>query len=245
MEDAAQAGAAGAEVTLSAKDGKHAIIVGKPIGEGNFVRRLGEVKSYSVAPAILVDAEPRAWIDERLIDIPATSIQSVELKPQPAQATCCAARSPRRRASRSRGSRRAARLSMPRRSRPRARHSRGLGAEDVAPASDIDFSKPTQAIFTLSDGNVLTLTGTAAGDKRWIEMQATKDAALTAKAQNRAFEVASYRYDAIFRPLDQLLVPKETKPPAGKPAAEGKSARRSKPGAASKSATPSAPAPAQ
>ncbi len=40
-----------------------------------------------------------------------------------------------------------------------------------------------------------------------------------AKAQDRAFEVASYRYDAIFRPLDQLLVPKETarrpKPPPG------------------------------
>ena len=86
-------------------------------------------------------------------------------------------------------------------------------AEDVAKASDIDFSKPTQAIFTLSDGNVLTLTGTAIGDKRWIEIQATKDAALAAKTQNRAFEVASYKYDAIFRPLDELLVPKETKPP--------------------------------
>ena len=52
------------------------------------------------------------------------------------------------------------------------------------------------------------------GDKRWIEVQSSKDTALAAKAQNRAFEVASYRYDAIFRPLDQLLVPKETNPPA-------------------------------
>ena len=66
----------------------------------------------------------------------------------------------------------------------------------------------------MEDGNVLTITGAVAGDKRWIEVHATKDAALDAKAQDRAFAVASYRYDAIFRPLDQLLVPKETKPAA-------------------------------
>ena len=93
----------------------------------------------------------------------------------------------------------------------------GLTADEVAAASDIDFSKPSQAVFTLADGNVITVTGSAAGDKRWVEVQATKDAALNAKAQNRAFEVASYRFDAIFRPLEQLLVPKETKPAAPPP----------------------------
>ena len=35
-----------------------------------------------------------------------------------------------------------------------------------------------------------------------------------AKAAGRAFEIAGYRYDAIFRPLEQLLVPKES--PAAK-----------------------------
>jgi hypothetical protein len=51
----------------------------------------------------------------------------------------------------------------------------------------------------------------------------TKDTALDAKGKNRAFEIASYRYDSLFRPLDQLLVPKEppknakdAKPAAGK-----------------------------
>ena len=46
----------------------------------------------------------------------------------------------------------------------------------------------------------------------------------TAKAQDRAFEVASYRYDAMFRPLEQLLVPKES--PPGKNTAAGKPVRR-------------------
>jgi hypothetical protein len=57
-------------------------------------------------------------------------------------------------------------------------------------------------------------------DKHWIKVTANKDAALAAKAKDRAFEVASYRYDAIFRPLEQLLVPKESKA-AGKASAAG------------------------
>jgi hypothetical protein len=92
--------------------------------------------------------------------------------------------------------------------------------EDVAQTGDIDFSKPTILTLTLSDGSVITLTGASVGDKRWIQVAAPKDAALTAKANGRAFEIASYRYDQMFRPLEQLLVPKPS-PPSAKPAAAG------------------------
>ena len=109
--------------------------------------------------------------------------------------------------------------------------------------ASIDFSKPSQAVFTLADGNVITVTGTAADDKRWVEVKSAKDAALNTKTQNRAFEVASYRFDAIFRPLEQLLVPKESKPtgpPAAKPLAPRAAAPR---GAARGAAAPGAAAP--
>ncbi len=56
---------------------------------------------------------------------------------------------------------------------------------------------------------MITLTGATSGDKHWVHVQATKDAALNMKAAGRAFEITGYRYDAIFRPLEQLLVPKE------------------------------------
>jgi hypothetical protein len=91
-----------------------------------------------------------------------------------------------------------------------------LTDEDVSPAGDIDFSKPTILVVSLTDGSTITLTGTAVGDKRWIQVAAPKDAALTAKANGRAFEIASYRYDQVFRPLEQLLVPKPA-PPSAKP----------------------------
>ena len=93
----------------------------------------------------------------------------------------------------------------------------------------IDFGRSSQAIVTLSDGIVLTLTGAVIADKHWLQVQASKDAALPAKAQGRAFEVASYRYDAIFKPLDQLLVPKETPAPKAAPAAAAHAPKKPQP----------------
>jgi hypothetical protein len=114
----------------------------------------------------------------------------------------------------------------------------GFTADDVTPVGDIDFSKPSVATLTLSDGNMITITGAASGDKHWVQVQASKDAALNAKAAGRAFEIASYRFDAIFRPLEQLLVPKAP-PAATKPSAPG--ATKPSP---SKKPVPEKPAPA-
>jgi hypothetical protein len=91
----------------------------------------------------------------------------------------------------------------------------GLTADDVAPVSDVDFGKPSTATLTSSDGSVVTITGVVLGDKHWIQFAGIKDAAFAAKSAGRAYEVAGYRYDGIFRPLEQLLVPKET--PAAAP----------------------------
>ncbi len=109
----------------------------------------------------------------------------------------------------------------------------GLTADDVAAAGNIDFSKPSIVTLVMSDGSIVTLTGTTIGDKRWIQVTAPKDAALAARTAGRAFEIPVYRYDAIFKPLEQLLVPKEP-PPAQNKATKGKVAVPNK----------SAPAPA-
>jgi hypothetical protein len=113
-----------------------------------------------------------------------------------------------------------------------------LNDDDVAPIGDIDFSKPSTVTLALADGSMITLTGAAVGEKRWIQVAAPKDASLSAKTSGRAFEIASYRYDQIFKPLEQLLVPKPA--PSAKPDAPG-----AKPAApAAKSGPPSAKKPA-
>jgi hypothetical protein len=78
------------------------------------------------------------------------------------------------------------------------------------------------ATITEKDGTTVTVTGTVVGDKHWIEIAGIKDAAFSAKSQGRAYELASYRYDGILRPIEQLLVAKE-------PPFEKKSDEKSKP----------------
>jgi Domain of unknown function (DUF4340) len=242
VDDPSAPGATGAEISFTAQDGKHAVIIGKPVGEGNFARRVGENTSYSVEPSISFETEPRFWIVSQLLDLNAANIQSVQIKP-PSGAPYGVHRAPAPNDSPATGAasaaagaakgvppaaanfvldgapsgRKAADSAV---LAPASTAFGGLTADDVGKAGDIDFSKPTVAVVTLSDGSVITLTGAAIGDKHWIQLQASKDAALNAKTAARAFEIASYRFDAIFRPLEQLLVPKPA-PPA-KPTAPAK-----------------------
>ncbi len=217
VQDPTQPGATGVEVTVAARDGTHAIIVGKSGGDGNFARRAGENKSFLVEPAIVVETQPRDWIDARLIDVPVASIQSIEVKPATGPGYLTRRVKSNEDAFALEGLPAGRKAVDPHALAPSNTVLGNLTAEDVAAAADIDFSKPSQAIVTLSDGAVITVTGAPAGDKRWIQLKSSKDEALTAKAQGRAFEVAGYRYDAIFRPLEQLLVPKESPAAAKKP----------------------------
>jgi hypothetical protein len=245
VDNPTAATAIGTQVTFADKDGSHSVIVGKPSGEGNFVRRGDEKVSYLVAPSIYVESEPRYWIDPKLLDIPADDITRIDYKPlagapysvhrvevnaaAPAAAPSAAAAATAGKAGAQKpapatdkgfaldgvpSGRQAAdaqTLAPP----PAAFGS--ISADDVAAAGSIDFSKPVSATLTFKDGSVITLTGTVAGEKHWIQISAPKNDALTARAAGRAFEVAGYRYDGFFRPLDQLLVPKAPPPTPAAP----------------------------
>jgi hypothetical protein len=223
VEDPSQAGATGAQLEVTARDGKHAVIVGKAIGDANFARRAGEKTSYIVEPVISFEAQPQFWIDARLLDLPSEKIQSIEIKPASG-----ASFSVHRVAAVPGGD---AKPGAPNGDKfvldpiPVGRQAAdpavlapttmltSLNTEDVTAAGDIDFSKPSLVTVTLADGSVLTFTGVVIGDKHWLQIAAPKDAALTAKASGRAFDIAGYRYDSIFKSLEQLLAPKP--PPAG------------------------------
>jgi hypothetical protein len=112
-----------------------------------------------------------------------------------------------------------------------------LTADDVAAIADIDFSKPVSTNVALKDGSTISLTGTVVGDKHWIQINAPKDEALMARAAGRAFQIAGYRYDGLFRPLDQLLVPKEAPPDAKNAKPQQPRPQQPKPASAKQPAT--------
>jgi hypothetical protein len=231
VEDPSLPGATGAQIDLVAKDGKHGVIVGKTAGQGNFVRRAGEKTSYVVEPGISFEAEPRYWIDTSLLDIPTDKIQSIDTKPAtgPAYTVRRVPEGDGKPADAKPGNSAPAAAKFvldavpsgrqaadPQSLAPSSTAFSSLAADDVAAASSIDFSKPSTVTITLTDGSVITLTGAVVGDKRWIRVAAPKDASLSAKTGGRAFEITGYRYDGMFRSLEQLLVPKAP-PPSAKP----------------------------
>jgi hypothetical protein len=241
VEDPTKPGATGAQIELIAKQGKHDLIVGKPVEQGNFVRRVGEKSSYIVEPGISFEAEPRYWIDTHLFDLSTDKIQSIQFKPETGPAyTLRRVTEPAPKPDEGKKIATAAVSKFVLEGVPSGRQAAdsntlspsatafsNLDDDDVAPSADIDFSKPSTLTLTLSDGGIITLTGAAVGEKRWIQVAATKDASLSAKTSGRAFEIATYRYDQIFKPLEQLLVPKPA-PAATQPAAPG---AKSPPGA--------------
>jgi hypothetical protein len=242
VEDPSLPGAAGAEISVTAKDGKHAVIVGKTSAGGNFARRAGEKTSYLVEPGISFESEARYWIEPQLIDIAAADIQSIEVKPatgpaytvrREAVASAAAkasapAKAPAPGAATGTGSANFVLEGTPRGRKaldsaslaPSPTTYGALTADDVGPAADVDFTKAAQATITLSGGNVITLSGATSGDKHWITLKTTKDETVNAKTAGRAFEIAAYRFDALFRPVEQLLVPKPPPPDAHKAASK-------------------------
>lgn len=242
VEDVGQPNAGGTEVTLVAPAKTTTLIVGHSAGNGNYVRRAGEAQSLLIEPPVPLDTNTRDWIDARLLDISPEKIQRIRMRladggsyaiarvPPPAAAPPPAGAAKPAMAPAAEGD--AFKLDAvpagreaadPASIAPSPTTYNGVPADDVAAATGIDFSKASVAELDLSDGSTLTLTGTVAGDKHWIKLQSSKDADLNARLQGRAFEIASYRYDAIYRPLEQLLKPKPLKAaPATKPVPSGK-----------------------
>jgi hypothetical protein len=243
VEDPSQPNAVGTEVTIVAPGSKKSVIVGKSVGQGSFVRRAGDARFWIDPHLIDLPSTEIQRIDVKPATGTSYSLHRLKIEASAAHALNASKATrgaPGNGVAESNGPGSSADDSFALEGVPPGRQAldarllappstmlTGLTADDVSPVNAIDFSQSSQAVVTRNDGAVLTLTGVVIGTKHWLQVQSTKDAALNARAQGRAFEIASYRYDGIFRPVDQLLVPKPT--PIPKSASTSKAVAKSTP----------------
>jgi hypothetical protein len=223
----AQSGSTGLDIELNAKT--LSLIVGKTSGTGSvFVRLAAAPQSLLASPQLTPDSDPRHWLDRSILDIAPDQILEVDVK-VPGGPDYIIKRSgaaggsdyvvsplPKGRE-----------LSDPSAPAAQAGALAGLQLDDVRKAGTL--AATASAIFRTRDGLTLTIAGLPQGATRYITVVAAANAP---GAQQRAqelngrlagweFEVPGYRYDGVFRPLEQLLKPKPVPAPPGSPKPSG------------------------
>ena len=211
------------------------IIVGKPSGaKSGFVRLPTQEAALLAAPSITVDADPKRWLDNTLIDIKQERVKAVEEKP---------AEGPAYTASREKKEQtdftvsnipKGRELSSPVAADSIAGALGGMTLDDVHKAAPDGDAKVSHAIFRTFNGLEIDVAGHKDGTHDLITLTArstakeTADEAhkLTTQFQNWVYEIPSYKYDAIFTTLESLLKPVEPPKPKGDKADKAKGAKK-------------------
>jgi len=216
VDDVKSPAAKGALITLQGKT-TTTLIIGKPEGaRAVYVRRSDQAGSVLATPQIVVDADPRRWLDTLLIDVKPNRIRRVAITVRD-EPTYIAERSP--------GSQGALALTAVPRGREVADPA-GVDAlagalaelrfDDVeAAGASSPASLPTGSMsrFDTVDGLTLDIAERQAGSRRLITLVATGSTEssrteaerINARTRGLEFEIAGYKASVLFRRLEELL----------------------------------------
>jgi hypothetical protein len=218
VEDTTSGKAAGTRVALVTPAKVFEIIIGKPSSaKSGFVRLPTQPQALLAAPSITVDADPKRWLDNTLIDLKQERVKEVEQKPS---------EGPGFKASRDKKEQsdfavsnipKGRELSSPAAADSIAGSLGELTLDDVHKGSAPGDAKISHAIFRTFDGLEVDVAGRKDGAHDLITITAhstakeTADEAqkLTAQFQGWEYEIPSYKYDVIYTSLDSLLKPVE------------------------------------
>ena len=243
VEDSDSPKAAGTLVEVVSPAKTYALIVGKAAeGKTGFVRVAHAEPSLLAQPLISVDAEPRRWIDRGVVDIAEQRMKEVVIEPATGPAYTAARDAAQQSDYKVTPIPKGRELSSSSAAAELSSTLAGLQADDVrrpptaptpvpaaptgtksAPATPA-AAKPDHAIFRMFNGLELDVTGLVEGEHHFITLLArstSKDAQAEADTLNQRFrgwqiEIPGYKYQAMFRPLEDLL--KKVEPPKPKAA---------------------------
>lgn len=213
VEDVNSPKASGTRVDISSPAHSWAIIIGKSSGaKSGYVRIASAPQSLLAAPLLMVDSDPKAWLEHTLIDVPVARVHQVEEHPAQGPAFTV-----------SRDKKEQAEFTVS--PVPKGRElNNAAAAEPIATALgslNLDDVHKTvtqdppaaRALYRTFDGLEVELTGRKDGTRSLISITAhstAKETAPEADALNQRcagweFEIPDYKYTAIFSPLEDLL----------------------------------------
>jgi hypothetical protein len=219
VEDTTSAQATGTRVAVVTPTKVYELIVGKSSsGKSGYVRVPTTEQALLAAPMLAVDADPKHWLDHTLIDVGQDRVKEVEEKPAEGMAYTISREKKEQTDFTVSNIPKGRELSSPVAADPIAGSLGGMTFDDVhkaaAPAAD---AKVSHVIFHTFDGLQVDLAGRKDTTHDLVTLtvtstdKATTDEAkkLAAQVQGWEYEFPSYKYDAIFRSMDDLLKPVE------------------------------------
>jgi hypothetical protein len=207
-----------------------ALIVGKPAqGKTGFVRVAHAEPSLLAQPLISVDADPRRWIDRNVVDIGEPRVKEASVEPAAGPAYTATRDAAQQSDYKVAPIPKGRELSSSSAASEVGSSFVALQADDVrrAPPAAPGAAKPDHAIFRTFNGLELDVTGLVEGEHHFIALLARSTAkaaqaeadALNKRVQGWQIEIPGYKYQAMFRPLEDLL--KKIEPPKPKAAKAG------------------------
>jgi hypothetical protein len=229
VEDVSSPKATGTRVDVVAPSLTWSIIIGKSSGgKSGYVRVATAPQSLLAAPLLMVDPDPKGWLDRALLDVPVARVREVEEHPasgaaftvsrdKKEQSDFVVSPLPKGRE-----------LTSAAAAEPITTALGSLTLEDVRKGGSTTDPPAARATFRTFDGLELELAGRKDGTHSLIAITARSTAKETAaEAEQFAarvtgweFEIPDYKYNSIFMPLEELL--KKPPQPPQKPASAHK-----------------------
>ena len=214
VEDVSSPKATGTRIDIAAGGRSWGVIIGKSSGaKSGYVRVVNAPQTLLAAPLLLVDSDPKGWLDHTLLDVQVARVRQVE--EHPAQgASFSVARDKKEQADFSVSPLpRGRELTSAAAAEPITTALASLTLDDVRKAGGTTDAPAARALFRSFDGLEVELAGRKDGTHSLIAINArstakeTADEAaqLTARLAGWEFEIPDYKYTAIFMPLEDLL----------------------------------------
>jgi hypothetical protein len=213
VDDVSSPKASGTRIDVSAGGRSWAVIVGKSSGaKSGYVRVANAPQTLLAAPLLLVDSDPKGWLDHALLDVPVARVRQVE--EHPAQG-----------ASYTVGRDKKEQVDFSVSPLPKGRELTSTAAAEpittaLASLTLDDVRKPgttdapaARALYRTFDGLEVELAGRKDGTHSLIAINvrstaketADEAARLAASLAGWEFEIPDYKYTAVFMPLEDLL----------------------------------------